>query len=683
VRASLRPCAGVAALWLLPLAVAPLGAQDTAHVARAATPLAPIVVSANRTAAPVDSLPSATTALDAQMILRGHPGVGLDELLSGVPGLVVNNRFNPAQDQTLSVRGFGARAAFGVRGVTILVDGIPQTLPDGQSQISGVELSDVTRVEVLRGAAASLYGNGAGGVISLSTEGPTPSAPGGRAAATGGAFGLVKLLAGASAPLGGGGLWIDASRTTSAGYRAHGSAHIGRLDARLTAPLGRFTQLITTLDATDQPTLEDPGALTAAELDSNPRMASPRNLAVDAGKDVSQTQLAFTVQHRGAAGATFDATVYGLRRNLHNRIATTVIDLGRWVGGARLSGTVPFVLGGRSHAVTVGLDVQGQRDDRQNHDYTGALTLDQLEHVRSLGPFAHAIVHLPARLTLSAGARYDRLTFRANDRLLSNGDQSGSRVLAAPSGSLGLSAALAPALTVFTDVGTSFETPTTTELANRPDGTGGFNASLQPQRARQLEAGARIRTRTAAFDVAVYATRVTDELIPFQVPGQAGRTFYRNAGSATHRGFEASARLRPVAWATVEVAYTYTHLRFDTFRTAADTLDGNAIPGVPVHSGYVALRLARGVFWLTTDATWRTRTWADDANTVTAKGWAVTGVYAGIDVAARGLLLGPSVGVTNLFDAHYAANVVVNAAAGRYFEPGASRAVFAGLRLRW
>ncbi len=670
----------------LGLALAPLArvqAQDTSHVARDTARLAPIVVTANRAAQPAASLPSATTTLDAQPLLRGRPALGLDELLTLVPGLVVNDRFNPAQDETLSIRGFGARAAFGIRGVTVLLDGIPQTLPDGQSQLSNVDLSYVTHVEVLRGAAATLYGNGAGGVISLSTDQSVPRRVSAHGTAGAGAFGLRELRGALAAPVGAGALRIEATRITSDGYRAHSRADIWKTAAHFVTPLGRGTRLIATLDATDQPTLQDPGALTSAELDTNPRMASPRNLAVDAGKDVRQAEAGVTLEHRGANGASFDATVFGLRRDLHNPITVTVIDLGRWVGGTRLSGTLPVTVGGARHTITVGLDAQEQRDARQNHDDTGTLTLDQLERVTSVGPFARAVIHLLGRLTVSAGGRYDRLTFRADDHLLTNGDQSGSRVLAAPSGAFGIAAVLTPAVTAFADVGTSFETPTTTELANRPDGSGGFNPSLSPQHARQLESGVRVRTPRVRFELVGYTTRVSDELVPFQVPGQPGRTFYRNAGSATHRGIEASARVRPVSWMSVDATYTYTHLRFDTFRTATDTLDGNTIPGVPAHAGYLALRLTRGTLWLTADETWRTRTWANDVNRASAGGWGITGLYMGLDARTDGVVISPSLGITNLFDARYVANVVVNAAAGRYFEPGASRGAFVGLTLRW
>jgi len=680
VRSAHLPLAGFG-LLLVPLTS--VHAQDTSRVARDTARLAPIVVTANRAAQPAATLPSATTTLDAQPLLRGHPALGLDEILTLVPGLVINNRFNPAQDETLSIRGFGARAAFGIRGVTILLDGIPQTLPDGQSQLSNVDLSEVTHVEVLRGAAASLYGNGAGGVISLSTDHAVPRHVTVSGTAGAGAFGLREVRGALAAPVGAGGLRIDANRITSDGYRAHSRADVWKTAAHFMTPLGGGTRLTATIDATDQPTLQDPGALTRAELDSNPRMASPRNLAVDAGKDVRQAEAGVTVEHRSATGASFDATVFGLRRDLHNPITVTVIDLGRWVGGTRLSGTVPVTVGGFRHTLTVGLDAEEQRDARQNHDYTGVLTLDQLERVTSVGPFARAVIQLPGRLTVSAGARYDRLAFRADDHLLTNGDQSGSRVLAAPSGAFGVAAALTPAVTAFADVGTSFETPTTTELANRPDGSGGFNPDLAPQHARQLESGVRVRTRQARFELVGYTTHVTDELIPFEVPGQPGRRFYRNAGSATHRGIEVSARVTPAPWVRVDATYTYTHLRFDTFRTATDTLDGKVIPGVPAHAGYVALRLTRGALWLTADETWRTRTWTNDVNSASAPGWGITGLYVGLDTWVRGVAIAPSLGITNLFDARYVANVVVNAAAARYFEPGASRAAFVGLRMRW
>ncbi len=667
----------------LALGAATVGAQQARAGSGDTTRLEPIVVTANRTPDPAATLPSATTVLDAGPVLRGHAATGLDELLYLVPGVMVNDRFNPAQDEAMSIRGFGARAAFGVRGITVLLDGIPQTMPDGQSQLTGIELSEVTRAEVLRGTAATLYGNAAGGVVSLSTADPAVEGFRTHGTETSGAFGLTKLLAGATVPVGAGALRITGSRRTSAGFRAHSAGDIRRLDARFTQFLGAHTRLIAMVNGADEPRLQDPGALTGVELASDPRMASPGNLSVDAGKRVTQAEAGVTLEHRGADGAAADFTVFGLRRDLHNPIVPTVIDLGRMVGGLRFSGTIPWSFAGRHQALTVGVDAQEQRDDRQNHSHTNTLTLNQLERVTSVGPFARAIVHLPGRLTLTAGTRYDRFTFRADDRLLTNGDQSGRRMLAAPSASFGISLAVSAGVTGFADIGTSFETPTTTELTNRPDGAGGFNPDLAPERATQIESGWRLRESWGRAEVAAYTTRVSNELIPFEVPGQPGRAFYRNAGSATHRGIEASTELRPRPGVTLDAAYTFTHLRFDRFRTATDTLDGDAIPGVPAHSGSLALRVDRGPWWFNAQETARSATWANDANTVHAAGWALTDLYAGYDVRVHGVVLEPSLGVTNLFDTRYVANVVVNAAAGRFFEPGASRAVFGGLSVTW
>jgi len=667
---------------LLP-AGATLAAQQATRSPADTARLEPIVVTANRTTAPAASLPSATSVIDVGPVLRGHRATGLDEVLDVVPGLVVNNRFNPAQGETLSIRGFGARAAFGLRGVTVLLDGIPQTLPDGQSELTAVELSEVTGIEVMRGAAATLYGNGAGGVISLSTADPMRRTPLTHGSAIAGAFGLTKVLAGATVPVGGGDLRITGSRVTSDGYRTHGAGERRHLDGQLTVPLGAHTRVIATIVGADDPVLQDPGALTAAEMDSNPRMANPRNLSVNAGKAVTEAEAGVTVEHRSTGGAVTDLTVFGLLRSLHNPIAATVIDLKRQVGGFRFSGTVPWTLGGRLATLTLGVDAQEQRDDRQNHDFSNTLTLNQLERVTSVGPFAHAVVRLPDRFTVTAGVRYDRLTFRADDHLLTNGDQSGRRVLASPSASLGLGIAATRGLTVFADVGTAFETPTTTELANQPDGSGGFNATLNPEHAVQLETGWRLRWPAGRFELAAYTTHVIDELIPFEVPGQPGRKFYRNAGSATHRGIETSTELRPIADVTLEAAYTYTHLRFDNFRTATDTLDGNAIPGVPTHSGMLALRFTHGPWWFNAEETMRSATWANDQNAVRASGWALTALYVGFDRRLRGVTIAPSLGVTNLFDTRYVANVVVNANADHYFEPGAARAVFGDVSVTW
>jgi len=659
---------------------------DTAHAdSMRAVLLPPVVVSVTRSPTAAARVPFAVAVIPEREIARGRPMLGLSEALVTLPGVYIADRHNPSQDDNLSIRGFGARAAFGVRGVKILLDGIPQTLPDGQGQLSNVELAAVRSIEVLRGPSSSLYGNAAGGVISLTSDSTTPVAVTPRMRVESGAYGMWKGYGAVALPLAGGGLDVAGTRLVSDGFRAHSQASTWRGSVRYHAALSERTRLTAQLLAADSPRLQDPGALTAAEADTSPAAANPRNVTADAGKAVTQEQAGLSLVHGAAGGGSLQLALFGVRRNLDNPIATTHIRLGRWAYGVRASAVRPLAPGGLPLVLTAGLDAQWQRDDRLNLtlDLTDT-TRNQLERVSEVGPFLEARADLTRVVTLTVGARYDRVAFRVDDRYLADGDDSGSRVMAAPSGSAGLTLDLAPAARPYVSVSTSFETPTTTELANRPTGPGGFNPDLQPEQAVNYEAGVRGAVPgIGEYSLSAYQADVRDELIPFEVPGDPGRRFYRNAGSARHRGLELGVTLRPGARLTVVGAYTYSAFRFVTFRTATDTLDGKTIPGVPAHYGHVSVRYDWGAaLWTALDATASSRLYADDANTVPIAGWHTIGVRAAWEGRAGPWRVAPFAAIQNLLDARYIGSVSVNAQFGRFFEPAPGRNAYVGIELR-
>jgi len=654
---------------------------DSTRSDSSAVRLAPIRVTVTRDVRALRTVPFAVGVADGDDIRAGRPGRGLDEALLAIPGVLVSNRYNPSLDQRIAIRGFGARSAFGVRGVRVLIDDIPQTLPDGQGQLTNLDLSEIAAVEVLRGSASSLYGNATGGVILVRTRDPAAQrlAPG--AAVSVGAFGTVRLSSRVSAPLSGGGLGVTITRTTSDGFRRHARADLRQVALRYTPtrPAAR-TRVRVSLRVADAPTLDNPGSLTRAELSADPTSAAPRNVAANAGKDVTQAQAGVTIE-RDVAGGTMRVTGYGLTRRLDNPLSFAFIDLDRRVAGLRAGANLP--IGSAGARLTLGVDLQHQRDDRRNEtpDRT-ALTRDQRETVTELGPFVRASVPIPGGVTLSGGVRFDRLAFRVRDHLLADGDDSGRRTLSDVSWSLGAVATRIGPVVPWVSVGTSFEGPTTTELANRPTGPGGFNPALDPQHATTVEAGVRGNVgEVLSYSAAAYRTAVTDALVPFEVPTDPGRRFFRNAGSATYRGIEVAIDWHPgPAWRT-RVALTTSDFRFDRFRAGASTFDGNRIPGVPARRLYASARYAAGPWWVAWDQTLQSSMPVNDANTDRTSPFATTGLRAGFDGRLGAWAVHPYLGVLNAFDDAHVASVVVNASFGRYFEPAPRRNVYVGVRV--
>ncbi len=340
---------------------------------------------------------------------------------------------------------------------------------------------------------------------------------------------------------------------------------------------------------------------------------------------------------------------------------------------------------------TLGADAAVQRDDRTNRPNVAGKpgderSLDQRETVTQTAAFARLRLDLGvvglSGLALEGTLRSDRIRFDAEDRLLTDGDQSGGRSLGAWSPQLGVSYRTGPTL-LFASLATAFETPTTTELVNRPEGGGGFNPALEPQRTAGLEAGARGVVGRVLYDLAAYALAVRDGLVPFE--GEDGRTYYANRSHTEHRGVEASAEWRPTRDAALAFTYTWSHLRFGEGNAAeaGETVEDNALPGVPEHLFAGRLRLTWGGFFLAPEAVAMSGVFADDANAVQTD----AAFFVDLAVGHTGLRAGraeiiPFARVSNVFDVDYVGSVVINARGGRFFEPAAGRNVQVGLEVR-
>jgi iron complex outermembrane receptor protein len=665
-----------------------------------------IEVTVTRTTEPLNRLPAAVTVINSTDIRRAQPTLGLDESLNNVPGVYVANRFNPSLDQRLTIRGFGARANFGTRGVKILLDGVPQTLPDGQSQLTNVEFGTIGRIEVLRGSASSLYGNASGGVILLESEPADPGPFSQYVRAEGGAFGLFKWQTRTQGRLGKASGTLSLSRTLIDGFRQQSAADLRLLNSSIDYTLTGNDLLTLRFNAADNPKAQNPGALTPAEYAANPDSAARSNILRGADKDVQQQQLALGYRHIGNDGTEYNVTTYGFLRDLANPLATppptnvtartgTYVTIGRAVGGVRASGTRRLGAGPLAPKLTAGLDYQYLRDNRANvRSDSGAPTtvtlLDQKETVSELGPFVQAQWSPVQRVLVSAGTRYDRVSFTATDRFLADGvDNSGSRTMDSFSGNGGVSYVVSDALVPYVNVASSFETPTTTELANRPDGSGGFNDQLGPQRAWTYEVGARGRIGSLVeYELAGFLGRVSDAIVQFQEIG--GRAFFRNAGKTHNDGVEVGLSVQPVAGVRLFGTYTFSNFTFSDYKVqtgaTVDTLDGNRIPGVPKHFARFGLRgdVGRG-FAVDVDHTLSSSLFADDDNTVPIGGWGA-GV-TNLRLSWRGDLgrtqVSPFVGINNLFDKRYISSVTVNgfdrlANAPRVIEPAPGINVFVG-----
>ena len=680
------------------LLAAPARAQVPGPKDSSAVEIEEMTVTVTRTPAPLSRVPQSVSVLDAKAIARGKATLGVDEALTDLPGVYVANRYNYSLDQRLSIRGFGARANFGTRGVKVILDGVPQTLPDGQSQLTNLELASIGRIEVLRGASSALYGNASGGVISFTSLPAAPDPFGASLRFEGGSYGLLKgvvRLSGRSGTVSGA---LSYSHTEQDGFRQQSRFDGQNLTGVLDWFAGGSTKVTFRGSVADQPLAENPGALNAAELAADRDSAPANNILRDAAKDVRQQQYSATVTHYAANGAEYQATAFYFGRTLDNPLATNIWNLiDRDAGGVRLQGSWPLGAGAHAPKLVAGTDLQSMRDDRSNYTPVPAVgpvtdtILLQQEFVTEVGPFVQLNWPASDRWLLAGGIRYDAVHFTVKDELLDDGDNSGSQTMSAFSGGGGVSYRVSPAFVPYVNVSTGFETPTTTELAIAESGGQGFNDSIGPQRAQSFEIGGR-GTVGASFEwsVALFTIGIQDAVVPYSEV--AGRSYFRNAGEARNKGYEVGLTWHPAPALTLQGAWTHSNYRYADYVVIANdgadtaTFTGSRLPGVPVDYLRLGLRASLPArLWLDLDHTLSSEMYADDANTISVDGWGagVSNLRIGWDGAHRATRLTPFAAVYNLWDRTYTGSVTVNGFGGRVFEPSPRRNFYVGMEVGW
>ncbi len=680
--------------WLMRFVV--IGWLPLNTFAQPGAELEEVIVSATRIPTDWLKLPLAASQFGAQEIHAGRQALGLDEVLVTVPGLFFQNRYNFAQDLRISIRGFGARANFGIRGIKLYADDIPLTMPDGQGNVDSIDLGSAERIEVIRGPVSAVYGASGGGVIQIFTEDgpeqPTVSAKG-SLGSYGYEFGQIK----AGGQYGALNALLNLSTTELDGYREQSRFEQTLFNSKFRYDWQDGASLTLVINAVDSPQADDPGALTAAEVAANPRQAAPRNLQFDAGEELDQQQLGLAWRKPLSDSSDLLIRAYAVDRRLQNRLPFDInsngqggsVDLGRkaaglggqWNGSQRLGE-------GRQNRLVIGVEWDDQRDLREryanNRGQLGDLTTRQDEDVSARALFIEDAWDFSQQWTLTLGARLDYMEYEVQDRLANNVfDGSGQTDFSQFSPMAGLVYSLSKSLNWYGNVSTAFDPPAISELAN-PDGPTGFNQNLDPQQAANYELGLRGLLREGwQYELAAFHIDVEDEIVPYELSG-SGQAFFRNAGRSTHQGLEAATRVELVPGLTAGLSYTWTDLRYDEFTEAGNDYAGNTIPGVPQHQA--ALDLAwqhNSGFYAGWDTLYVGRLYANNANTVETDAYLVSNFRLGYRHQGENWLFEPFAGIYNLFDEAYNGNIRVNAAFGRYYEPAPERNGYAGLQLAY
>lgn len=683
-------------------AVGSVQAQTRPLIGRAATQLDTVVITGQRSREPLFNVPAAVSAVNRETIESAGPQINLSEALTRVPGISVLNRNNYAQDLQLSIRGFGARSTFGVRGVKVLVDGIPATMPDGQGQVSNVSLASAGRIEVLRGPLAQLYGNAAGGVVQVFTE-DDARVPTGTVSATLGRYGLWKVGAKASTSTPGYGLTIDASEFRTDGFRPNSKAQRRQLNARWQSQWTPDTHVAAVLNVLDQPVSQDPLGLNAAQFKSRSGGTNSFYLAAlaqEPRKEVRQEQIGFTVEHHLTPTTDLSARLYIGSRRLDNALSIPIaaqasatssggiVSFDRTYGGGALQGTQRIELAqGRQLALTAGVEVETFREDRQGFVNTrgerGGLKRDEINTVRSEDVFVQATYELTPHWAVTAGARHSRVKFKSEDRFIipGNPDDSGRLDFSATNPVFGVAWKATSDFNAYANIGRGFETPTFNELSFRPGGLTGLNTALKASRSRHSEVGAKWRYASRQrLDVAVFDIETDDEIVVDTNTG--GRSTFKNAGRTTRRGIELSHVGQFSDTVHSLVSLTLLRARFnEAFISGAgstpNVFSGNKLPGTPNRNIYTELTWspagAWGGFTGAVELVHTGRLYVNDLNTDAAGSSTVFNVRTAFQQNLGGWKLSEWLRVDNLTNRYYAGSVIVNEGNSRFFETALRR----------
>jgi len=697
-------------LSLLAPALAACLATDA--LAAEATTLDRIEVTARVRAAPAFDLPASLDRID----LRdddARPGANLSEQLGGVPGLLARDRQNHAQDTQLSIRGFGARATFGVRGVRLLADGVPATMPDGQGQLSHFALAGAERVEILRGPFSALYGNSSGGVVQLfSADGESPDQL--RLSATAGRDATRTLAARWLGRSGGFSHALSASHFATDGYRDHSRARRDTVNGKFGWRFAGGGELDVVVNAVDIPDADDPLGLTAAQVRADPRQATPQAAQFDTRKSVAQRQVGVVWRQPLGAAQSLRVMGYGGGRDVEQFLALPaaaqanplngggVIDLDNAYGGVDARWSWQGDVAGRPLELTVGANADRQRQHRTGYENVGGGTLgvrgalrrDERNRVDNVDRFAQAWWRFAPRWSLLAGVRRSRVGFDSRDDYVvgANPDDSGRVDYARTTPVAGLVFHAGGNARLYASAGRGFETPTFNELAYRADGGAGLALDLRPAVSRNLEVGGKWRRANGLqVEAALFRADTDDELA---VAGNvAGRSTYRNAGRARRQGAELSARLPLAADWDLQLAWTWLDASFrDGFLVctgsgctvpATPVPAGSRIPGTVQRQGYARLQWTPGAWTLAAEGTGAGDVVVNDTASEAAAGHALLHLEATRRwTRANGHLQG-FVRIDNVLDKTYVGSVIVNEGNGRYYEPGPGRGVSLGLRWQW
>ncbi|WP_180170230.1 TonB-dependent receptor [Acinetobacter sp. YH12027] len=637
---------------------------------------------------------------------NNNTGVNLSETLKGVPGLQLNNRENYAQDLQLSMRGFGARSTFGVRGIRLYVDGIPATMPDGQGQTSNIDMSSLNHIEVLGGPFSSLYGNSSGGAILTTTKQGTGK-DSIELGYSGGSHHKSRadiVLQGGSEQANEPSYVVSSSYFETDGYRDHSAANKVLSNAKLTWDLDDGSKVNWIVNHVDI-NADDPQGLTREKLRQNPKQQVAFLKQFDVRKEINQTQTGLTWKKPLNDQHELNAMVYMGQRDVTqyqsipkgdysinlgldedgNPISSTsqrnprhaggVIDFSRDYYGTDIRWTGKDLL--PNTRLTAGLAFDYMDEDRKgyenfdandNYGVKGDLRRDENNTLWNLDPYVQASWNFLPNWTLDTGLRYSNVHYESDDKYVVglNKDDSGKTDYDKVLPSAALSWNIAPQLNAYASYAKGFETPTFTEMAYSKDD--GMNFDLKPASSDNYELGLKSQNALGNFTAAVFQSKTQDDIV--SAGSINGRATYKNADKTLREGVELSWNKQLWRDLSAQASYSYIDATFDAAIPDSDVVKGTYIPGIAKNQAFATLNWLPDIgFNAGLDVRYMDKVYVDDANSDAASSYTVVSANAGYVWKQADWKVKTYVRVDNLFDENYVGSVIVNDGNGRFFEP--------------
>ncbi len=619
--------------------------------------------------------------------LSDNTGIGLKPIISGTPGLFAMNANNFAQDLRIAIRGFGSRSAFGIRGIKIVVDGVPETTPDGQGQLDNLDLYVMEKIEVVRGAASSLYGNASGGVIYINSQQEVDTGFVELNAALG-SFGIQRY----DAAYGVSGKKFQAilhgSHAKAAGYREQSGFENNVFHGGWKWDVNENSRLSGTLNFTNAPVGDDPGGLKPEDVSEDRRQAREANVLYNAGETVSQFKANLSFDKKLGDRSTLKLYGFANKRDFDGRLPFEfggTIDLDRFYFGQGAQFSYKNIAKSFVGNYLVGYDLAFQSDDRRRfrnlEGERGDQTLDQTERFNNQALYAIGKWTF-TRWFAEQSVRLDVNQLKSMDHFLEDGDDSGEINLSNVNFSIGLGIFLTPDITLVGRYGTAFETPTLSELSANPTGAGGFNKELSPQSSVTLEFGIKGNWRKNLFELTWFDIQVKDEILPYELEDFPGRTFYNNSGKTSRTGIELAHSKQWLPFLSTQISYTWSDFKFEEYRVDGTDFSQLQLPGIPTNMLSWRVETDHSFISASLSGQHYGAMWADNANTEEVKAFSLLAFSAFRTFQKSKFEVTPYIHIENLLDVDYFDNIRINAFGGRYYEPGPGRQFRVGVKVR-